>query len=311
VRVRIGGDDRWIAVEDVAKYRDALGVQPPRGVPDVFLEETSGALDTLLVRWARTHAPFTARDPAERWGLPPGVVQDALRRIEEAGNVLRGEFRPGGTEREWCDPDVLRSLRRRSLARLRREVERSRAALASFCLPGRAWAVSRAAPSRLYEGVSRLGGILAVVDLGARRAGGAGARLPAAAARRLLREWRMVWVARGSVGADDGRVALLRRDRFEFAGADFAEDHSHPSTQDYEHLAARGAVSATSSPRSAGRAMPSCSTRCGTWPGQAKSPTTPSRRCASASCAKRAYGGRCTWRGPDHPRRPGDGRWCP
>ena len=30
---------------------------------------------------------------------------------------------PGGTEREWCDPDVLRRLRRASLAALRREVE--------------------------------------------------------------------------------------------------------------------------------------------------------------------------------------------
>src|SRR6202011_1481634 len=122
-QVRVAGEERWVAVEDVARYRDALGVQPPRGVPEVFLEPTVDALESLLQRWARTHAPFTAREPAERWTLPAALVHDALRRLEEAGSVLRGEFRPGGNEREWCDPDVLRSLRRRSLARLRREVE--------------------------------------------------------------------------------------------------------------------------------------------------------------------------------------------
>src|SRR6185437_3718927 len=121
--VRIGGEDRWIAVEDVGRYRDAIGVQPPRGVPDVFLAPTVDALDTLLLRWARTHAPFTAREPAMRWGLPAALVHDTLRRLEAAGSILGGEFRPGGVEREWCDADVLRSLRRRSLARIRREVE--------------------------------------------------------------------------------------------------------------------------------------------------------------------------------------------
>src|SRR5207237_4810187 len=123
VEVRVAGETRWMAVEDVARYRDAVGVQPPRGVPEVFLQTSVDALDSLLVRWARTHAPFVARDPATRWGLPAALVADTLRRLEEAGTVLRGEFRPGGTEREWCDPDVLRSLRRRSLARLRRGVE--------------------------------------------------------------------------------------------------------------------------------------------------------------------------------------------
>src|SRR5213079_252339 len=123
VRVRIAGEERWVAVEDVARYRDAIGVQPPRGVPEVFLQTSVDALETLLLRWARTHAPFTARDPATRWSLPAALVADTLRRLETSGGVLSGEFRPGGVEREWCDPDVLRSLRRRSLARLRHEVE--------------------------------------------------------------------------------------------------------------------------------------------------------------------------------------------
>src|SRR5207237_7065014 len=123
VQVRIAGEERWVAVEDIARYRDAVGVQPSRGVPEIFLQTSVDALDTLLLRWARTHAPFTARDPATRWSLPAALVADTLRRLEESGSILRGEFRPGGTEREWCDPDVLRALRRRSLSRLRRAVE--------------------------------------------------------------------------------------------------------------------------------------------------------------------------------------------
>src|SRR5207244_8489590 len=83
VQVRIAGAERWVAVEAVARYRDSVGVQPPRGVPEVFLQPTVEALESLLLRWARTHAPFTAREPAERWSLPAALVQDTLRRLEE------------------------------------------------------------------------------------------------------------------------------------------------------------------------------------------------------------------------------------
>ena len=83
----------------------------------------TGALDGLLARFARSHGPFLAVEPAARWAMPLGVVEDALARLAVAGTIVRGEFRPNGSEREWCDPEVLRMLRRRSLARLRREVE--------------------------------------------------------------------------------------------------------------------------------------------------------------------------------------------
>src|SRR5439155_23883564 len=95
VAARIAGDDRWIAIEDVARYRDGVGVSPPTGVPDAFLLPAAGALDGLLARWARTHGPFLTPDPAHRWGLPVGVVEDALERLLDAGTILRGEFRPG------------------------------------------------------------------------------------------------------------------------------------------------------------------------------------------------------------------------
>ena len=123
VTVRIARDERWIAIEDVARYRDGVGVTAPVGVPEAFLAPAAAALDGLLARYARTHGPFLTPEPAARWGLPVGIVDDALERLLAAGTLLRGEFRPGGAEREWCDPDVLRLLRRRSLARLRREVE--------------------------------------------------------------------------------------------------------------------------------------------------------------------------------------------
>ncbi len=123
VRARIAGEERWIAIEDVARFRDGVGVSAPPGVPQAFLAPAAGALDGLLARYARTHGPFLGSEPARRWGLPVGVVEDALHRLVAAGSLLSGEFRPGGAEREFCDPEVLRLLRRRSLATLRREVE--------------------------------------------------------------------------------------------------------------------------------------------------------------------------------------------
>ena len=95
VRTRIAGDDRWLAIEDVARYRDGVGIAPPVGIPAAFLGPAVGALDGLLARYARTHGPFLTPDPARRWGLPVGVVGDALERLLAAGTVLRGEFRPG------------------------------------------------------------------------------------------------------------------------------------------------------------------------------------------------------------------------
>src|SRR4029079_6407542 len=122
VRTRIAGDYRWRASEDVSRYGDGVGIAPPVGIPAAFLGPAVSALDGLLARYARTHGPFLTPDPARRWGLPLGVCGDARERMLAAGTLLRGEFRPGGAEREWCDPEVLRLLRRRSLARLRREV---------------------------------------------------------------------------------------------------------------------------------------------------------------------------------------------
>jgi ATP-dependent Lhr-like helicase len=122
VVVRIAGEERLIAAEDAGRYRDALGAMPPSGVPDAFLEvtEPGRSLRELVLRWGRSRGPFTSDEADERFGRD---VTDLLRELEGEDLLVRGELRPGGTEREWCDPDVLRRLRRASLAALRREVE--------------------------------------------------------------------------------------------------------------------------------------------------------------------------------------------
>ncbi len=133
VIVRIDGNEALIAAEDAGRYRDALGVMPPSGLPDAFLEGGEESLSQLVLRYAKGRGPFTTADANERFGRDVGPL---LVEFERAELLVRGELRPGGTEREWCDPDVLRRLRRASLAALRREVEPvEHAALARF-LPG-------------------------------------------------------------------------------------------------------------------------------------------------------------------------------
>ena len=119
-RVRIAGEERWIAAEDAGLYRDALGVPPPAGLPDSFIDEVPDAMLGLLRRYARTHGPFPTAAPAARYGIDP---QPALRELERSGELVRGELLPGGTEREWCDSEVLRRVRRASVAALRQEAE--------------------------------------------------------------------------------------------------------------------------------------------------------------------------------------------
>jgi len=130
LRVRVGGEERWIAAEDAGLYRDALGLAAPAGVPEAFLEDVPDALTRLARRWARSHGPFEAAEARARYGIDLTPVLVAL---EADGELVRGELRPGGTEREWCDPEVLRRLRRASLAALRREIEPAdQTALARF-----------------------------------------------------------------------------------------------------------------------------------------------------------------------------------
>ena len=119
VRVRLAAGEHLIAAEDAGRYRDALGAMPPAGLPDAYLEGGEDPLGWILRRFARGRGPFTTDEVVTRFALDPKRVEEILARLD----LVRGELRPGGTEREWCDPDVLRRLRRASLARLRKEVE--------------------------------------------------------------------------------------------------------------------------------------------------------------------------------------------
>ncbi len=228
VRARIAGEDRWIAMEDVARYRDGVGVAQPPGVPSAFLGPVVGALEGLLARYARTHGPFLGADPARRWGLPAGVVDDALHRLVAAGTLLAGEFRPGGAEREFCDPEVLRLLRRRSLATLRREVEPVDPVTLARFLP--AWQGVAPSPSATGSAGSPFRGSAALERLAEVVDQLAGLPIPASVLERdvlpariagyqprLLDELgamgEVAWVGRGSLGRDDGRVVLLRPGR--------------------------------------------------------------------------------------------------
>ncbi len=123
IEVRISGEARWAAVEDAGRLRDALGVPLPVGVPAAFAAPVPEPLEDLVARYARCHGPFTAADVAHRYGLGQAVVTGSLRRLAGQGRVSEGEFLPGGRGSEWCDAQVLRLLRRRCLARLRKEAE--------------------------------------------------------------------------------------------------------------------------------------------------------------------------------------------
>lgn len=123
LRVRMAGEDRWTAVEDIGRLRDGLGVPVPVGTPDAFLEIPEDPLGDLVARYARSHGPFTTAEVAQRLGLGEAVARQTLQRLAHRGRVLDGEFRPSGSGTEWCDAEVLRKLRRRSLARLRQEIE--------------------------------------------------------------------------------------------------------------------------------------------------------------------------------------------
>ena len=122
VPINVAGERRFIAVTDAGLYRDALGVVPPAGLPDSVLGPVEEPVEELLLRFARTHGPFLTDAPAKRFGLAPALVERGLLHFEADGRLLRGEIRPLGVTPEWCDPSVLRRLKRRTLGKLRKEV---------------------------------------------------------------------------------------------------------------------------------------------------------------------------------------------
>ena len=224
IAVRVAGEERWAAVEDAGRLRDALGTPLPVGVAEAFTEPVPDPVGDLVSRYARTHVPFTAAAVAHRFGLGTAVVTDALRRLEAAGRLASGELMPAEARAllgevgphgvEYCDAEVLRVLRRRSLAALRAEVEPVPAAeLASFLPSWQGVVAGGRAGLRGPDGVVRV-----VEQL-------AGAVLPASGLESLVLPTRVagytpsmldeltaagevVWCGHGSLPGDDGWVSL-------------------------------------------------------------------------------------------------------
>src|SRR5437764_1468193 len=211
--LRIAGDTRWIAAEDAGRYREAMGASLPIGLPDAFLDPGPEPMESMVRRYARTHVPFVAADVATRWGVPEAAVQRALSVLSSRGDVIAGEFRKVAEGREYCHPDVLRTLRRRSLAALRREIESvPPVALARFLPAWHGIGVRAGGVDRLLEVVFQLQGLAlpATVierDVIASRVGNYVPRL----LDELVSMGEVVWVGRGSLGASDGRVARSMR----------------------------------------------------------------------------------------------------
>jgi ATP-dependent Lhr-like helicase len=247
IKVGIGGEERYAAAEDAGKLRDALGVPVPPGIPAAFLATVERPLDELVARYARTHGPFLTAQVARRLGAPVERVRDALGRLDEAGRVVLGEFRPEGSEREWCDDEVLRALRRRSLAALRREVEPVDAPTLGRFLPQ--WhgiGERRRGLDALADAIGRLQGaalpasVLETDVLPSRVEGYRQSDLDM-----LCSSGEVVWLGAGPIGANDGRVALYLRHQVPLLAPAPSEAEDRPSSELHEklraHLAERGA----------------------------------------------------------------------
>jgi ATP-dependent Lhr-like helicase len=215
LRVRITGEQRWVAVEDAGRLRDALGVPLPMGVPAAFTEPVRDPLGDLVSRFARTHGPFDAEELATRFGLGVAVAVAALERLVGVGRLVRGELRPGRSGEQWCDAEVLRRLRRRSLAALRREVEAVPPRAFAAFLP--AWQAVTSGRSRGVDGVAR-----AIEQL-------QGTLIPASAWEQLVLPARVsnyspamldelcasgevLWAGAGGLPGDDGWLTLVLAD---------------------------------------------------------------------------------------------------
>ena len=224
VTVNIGGEARWIAAEDCGRYRDGLGIVPPQGVPVAFLEPVEHALEMLLSRYARTRPPFRAEDTAAHFGLGLSPVRAALGRLVERGKLVEGEFLPatllarrgwrGG--REYVDPDVLRRMKRRSLAKLRKQAEAvPQAAFARFSLDWHGLNQPRRGIDGLAATIMQLQG--AAIPASVLESSILPARVREFDRRdldELCASGEILWRGVHSLGPKDGRVALYHADHF-------------------------------------------------------------------------------------------------
>ncbi len=220
VKLRLGGEERWIDAADAGMYRDALGAVPPGGLPEAFLADVPDALTRVVARYAMTHGPFVSSELRERYGVDCGAV---LSGLEREGDLVQGDIRPGGSSREWCHREVLRRLRRASLAALRKEVEPVEASALARFLPS--WqGVDRHPPAgagidRLRDVLVPLQGLALPVEIWEREVlpRRTGAYSPAWMDQ-LCASGELVWLGAGALGRS-GRVALYFREEVPLLGA--------------------------------------------------------------------------------------------
>ncbi len=210
IEIPIAGESRWIAAEDAARFRDALGMSLPQGLPAAFLQTVTTPLSDLIARYARTHGPFHLEEAAQRFGLGNAAVRMVLEGLETSNKVVQGEFRPGGSGREWADANVLRTLRLKSLAKLRKEVEPVEPSAYARFLP--AWhsvASGRKGTEALLDSIEQLQGYPIPVSVLEKQI------LPARVRDydprdldALLSSGIVMWTGVEPLGQNDGRIAL-------------------------------------------------------------------------------------------------------
>jgi ATP-dependent helicase Lhr and Lhr-like helicase len=216
LEIAIAGGRRFIAAEDAARYRDAIGIPLPAGIPDAFLRKVDDPMRDLTLRFARTRGPFTAEDLAGRFGIPRQYAEQSLHALVREGRLVEGEFRPDGTQREFCHADVLRRIRRLSLARLRKEIEPVEPrAFARFLAQWQGVSAPRRGLGALVDAIEQLQGaplaasILESDILPSRVAGYLPSDLD-----HLVAAGEVVWTGIEPLGERDGRVALFLADAF-------------------------------------------------------------------------------------------------
>ncbi|HJU51574.1 MAG TPA: DEAD/DEAH box helicase [Acidimicrobiia bacterium] len=242
VAIRLGGRQCYAASEDISRLRDGLGIPPPPGTPKAFLEPVLDPLGDLVGRYARTHGPLQPAQVASALGLPTAVVESSLRFLAEQGRVLKGSFHRG---EGWVDTEVLRRIKRRSLAELRHEIEPTEPASLGRFTPAWQGAGNRR-PARidvLADVVTQLQGYEAAASVWEREILSARVGEAPALLDRLLMDGEILWAGRGTLGGRDGKLALYRRKDFARLWfpieATFAEDGRHDDLRNF--LAGRGA----------------------------------------------------------------------
>jgi ATP-dependent Lhr-like helicase len=216
LEIRIHGEQRIIAVEDTARYRDAIGIMPPPGLPSAYLAAVDDPLGDIVLRYARTHGPFTVQELGARYGVPEDKLRDVLDRTVTRGRLLRGELHPSKSGVTYCDVDVMRGIKRRSLAALRKEMEAVDAlSYARFLLRLHGIGQGERGIDALRRALTRLEG--APFDVSVLEREILPARVPGFSPShldQLLASGELVWRGvESSQGA--GKIALYFRDHFD------------------------------------------------------------------------------------------------